>query len=183
MANERRKRLMQEALDETLTQEMRQELYQQLDSDAESAEEYQHLRQVDRILRNAPFERAPKTLALNIMAKLAEGLKQQQLSHLSGLALAMALSLITLLVVPLLMGAVWLFLNAVGNAGALAGLMQTLVRLLALLVAGLDVIVDGAQALLKAHPETPALMLAIVPVVLFWIARSSLFNRTTDSNA
>ena len=184
MANERRKRLMQEALDESLPQDARQELYEELDTDPVSAAEYQRLRQVDRLLRTAPFEHAPKTLALSIMARLAEGLKQQQLSHLSGLALAMALSIVTLVLVPLLMGAAWLFLNAIGSAEALTGLMHTLVRLLTLLLTGIDSLVDGAQMLLKTYPEMPALMLAIVPVMLTWLARSSVFNKSpSDSSA
>ena len=183
MANERRKRLMQEALDEALPQDVRQELYEELDTDPDSAAEYQRLRHVDKLLRTAPFEHAPKTLALTIMARLAEGLSQQQLSHLSGLALALALSIVALIMVPLLMGATWLFLNAIGSAAALTGLMHTLVRMLGTLLAGIDSLVDGAQTLLKTYPEMPALMLAIVPVMLTWLARSKVFNRSSsDTN-
>lgn len=171
MANERQKRLMQEALDEQLEGEARQRLFRELDEDADSNAEYQRLREVDRLLRAAPFERAPKTLALSIMAKLAEGLKQTQLSQLSGLALAIALSIMTIALIPLLVGVSLMFLNAIGSASALAGLLQVVGKMLALVMAGLDSLVAGAQGLLAAYPQTPALMVTLVPVLVFWIAR------------
>lgn len=181
MANARKKRLMQEALDESLEIAARQELFQQLDRDPAEAAEYQRLLMVDRMLRTAPFERAPKTLAMNIMARLAETLKQPQLSHLSGLALALALSLVTIVLVPLLAGAAWLFLNAIGSAAALSALMHTIGKLLALVMAGIDTLVEGAQVLLETYPQTPALMIAILPVMVFWLVRF-MGNRPSDSS-
>jgi len=171
MANERQKRLMQEALDEQIEVEARQRLFQEMEDDPQSSAEYQRLREVDRLLRAAPFERAPKTLALSILAKLAEGLKQPQLSQLSGLALAIALSIMTVVMIPLLVGISALFLSAIGSAAALTGLLQVVGKMLALVMAGLDTLVAGAQGFLAAYPQTPALMVTLVPVLVFWIAR------------
>ena len=72
MANERQKRLMQEALETAPPPEGQRELRQHLDRDAESTAEFSRLKQVDALLRTAPFERAPARLALGIMAKLAQ---------------------------------------------------------------------------------------------------------------
>ena len=56
MATERRKRLMmQEALDEALPQEERQRLFEELDRDPETAGTYRRLRDVDKVLRSAPY--------------------------------------------------------------------------------------------------------------------------------
>jgi hypothetical protein len=185
MANERQKRLMQEALDESIPQEVRQRLMDQLDRDPDGAAAYQRLRQVDRLLRNAPFEHAPKTLAISIMARLAEGLKQQQenLSHISGLALALALALVTVVMLPILVGISWLFLTAIGSAAALASLMESLASITALVAAGVDSLVKGAQNLLATYPQTPALMVTLFPVGVYWLMRSGLMNRPTDTNA
>lgn len=180
MPNERSKRLMQEALDESLEAAARQELFHQLDQDPEGTAEFQRLRQVDRMLRAAPFERAPKALAMNIMARLAETLKQPQLSHLSGLALALALTLVTVVLVPLLISAAWMFLNAIGSAAALAALMHTLSRLLALVLAGVNTLAQSARDFLEAYPQTPALMVTILPVILFWLVRAST-NKSSDT--
>ena len=173
MANERQKRLMQQALDDQLEVESRQPLFRELEEDADTSAEFRRLREVDRLLQSAPFERAPKTLALSIMAKLAEGLKQPQLSQLSGLALALALSVMTLVMIPLLVGVSTLFLNAVGSAAALNGLLQVVGRMLALVIAGLDTLVASAQGLLETYPQTPALMITLVPVLIFWVVRLS----------
>lgn len=179
MANERQKRLMQEALDAQLEGEARQRLFRELDEDANTSAEFQRLRTVDRLLQTAPFERAPKTLALSVMAKLAEGLQQPGLSQLSGLALAIALSVMTVVMIPLLIGLTTLFLNAVGSAEALNGLLQIVGKMLALVIAGLDTLVEGAQGLLETYPQTPALMLTLIPVIVFWVAR---LNRRDPSD-
>lgn len=179
MANERQRRLMQEALDTQLEGEARQQLFHEMEEDTGSSAEFQRLREVDRLLRAAPFERAPKTLALSVMAKLAQGLDRKQLSQLSGLALAIALSIVTLTLVPLLVGVSLLFLNAVGSAAALAGLLQVVGKMLALVIAGLDSLVEGAQGLLATYPQTPALMITLVPVLVFWVAR---LNRRDTSD-
>ncbi len=176
MANQRAKRLMQESLDEALPQDSRQELFTQLDQDPQGAAEYQRLRQVDRMLKVAPYERAPKSLAMHILARLAEGLHQPQLSQLSGLALALALALVALILVPVLVGAAGLFLGAVGSAGALTALMQMLATVVAVVVAALTLLVDGAKAIVATYPQTPSLMFSLVPVGL-WIARSSRAQR------
>ncbi|MCC6614559.1 MAG: hypothetical protein IT320_13850 [Anaerolineae bacterium] len=171
MANQRHRRLMQEALDEQLSLDARQELYRQLDDTPEDAEIYSRLRQVDRLLRTAPMERAPERLALKIMAKLAEGLQTQKLSQTAGLALSLALALLALLMMPLLAALGWLILNSLGNAAVLSGLIKSLSSMLVYLMNGLQTLVESAQQLLQNNPQTPAAVLVLIPIALLWIAR------------
>jgi hypothetical protein len=171
MANERQRRLMQEALDDALTSESLQELYSRLDQDAAESAEFNRLRQVDRLLRAAPFERAPQTLALKIMARLAEGLNPQQLARSSGLALALGLALVTLMLLPLMAGVGWLLLNTVGNAAALNTVIGQIVGLLAAVMNTLESMVKGAQAMLETYPEVPLVMLTTIPIAMFWLFR------------
>jgi len=177
MASEREKRLMQEALDESLSAEARRELFEQLDQDADASVQFNRLRQVDHILKTAPFERAPERLALAIMARLAKA--AEHLPRSSGLALALALALVTLLVLPLLIAAGWLVLAALGSAAALSSALQQVVMLLAMVLGVLKVLVERAQEFIASSPQSAAL-LALIPVALYGLLRG---ERDADSGA
>ncbi len=180
MADERQKRLMQEALDKRLSPEAYEQLRQQLDTDAESSAQFDSLKKLDAMLRSAPFERAPQRLALNIMAKIAEVARQRPISSISGLALALGLALVTLVTLPILVAGVTLFLGAVGSAAALSAIIHQIVNLLALVVAMLEAVVQGAQSVLANYPQAPTLMLAVVPIILFWLIRTTQRKKNDD---
>ncbi len=180
MANERQKRLMQEALDENLTSDALDELQHQLNQDMSAADTFDRLQQVDRMMRNAPHERAPQRLAMNIMARLAQTIKPQQLSRLSGLALALSLSLVALVMMPLLLGIAWFMLSLIGSATALNGLIQGVVTLLAFGMASLEWFVLQVQTFLSANPEVPLFMVALIPISLLWLVRFGPRSRATS---
>jgi hypothetical protein len=173
----RQNRQMQEALDKNLPAESLNELYAQLDQSLTDSAEFARLKQVDRMLRAAPFERAPQGLALKIMARLAEGLQPENLTRSSGLALALGLALVTLLLTPLLAGIGWLILNTLTSAGALGTLIGHIVSLLALVMNSLENLVKGAQEMLKTYPEAPVLVFTLIPIAVFWLARFAWQNR------
>lgn len=172
MANERRNRLLQEALDRALPDETLQQLREQLDRDPETSQAFSRLKQVDDMLRSAPMERAPARLALGIMAKLAQAIKPQQLTSVSGLALALGLSLVVLVALPVLAAAVSLFLAAAGSAAALNAIIQQIANLMALVVAMLDALVKGAQSVLTNYPQAPLLLVSVVPIIAYWLLRT-----------
>jgi anti-sigma factor RsiW len=177
MANERQRRLMQEALDNTLSPEGLQELRARLDQDATETAEFNRLRHIDRLLRAAPFERAPQTLALKIIARLAAGLDPQQVTRASGLALALGLALVTLALLPLMATIGWLILNTVGNASALSALISHIAGLLAAFMNTLQAMVKGAQIVLDTYPELPVVMLTTIPIAVFWLLRFAADTR------
>jgi anti-sigma factor RsiW len=183
MANEQHKRLMQEALDENLSAESLQQLYGELDREPENADEFSRLKRVDRLLKSAPMERAPQTLALNIMARLAEGLQTHRLTRNSGLALALALAIVSALLLPALAALGWLILNALGSAGALTQAISQIVGLLGVVMAALDGLAKGAQDVLATYPEVPIVMVTLIPISLFWLARFALQNRQQQEEA
>ena len=183
MANEQHRRLMQEALDERLTPEAQHEFLKQLNEEPEAVAEFDRLRRVDQLLQTAPMERAPQRLALSIMARLAETLKsKEQLSRTSSLALALGLALVVLVALPLLVASAWLFLSAVGSAEALSSLIQSVVGLLTILIGMLEVFVQQAQTMVADYPEAPALLVAIVPVAMFWLLRYMMNQQSDDSD-
>jgi hypothetical protein len=168
---------MQEALDDSLTQEALQDLHARLDVDPAESAHFHQLRQVDRLLRTAPFERAPQTLALRIMAQLAEGLSKQQLTRSSGLALALGLILVTLTLLPLMAGIGWLILNVMGSASMVSTLIQQIAGLLGAVMNTLQATVNGAQAVLDTYPELPAVIITTIPIGLFWLLRVAVDTR------
>ncbi|MBZ0296652.1 MAG: hypothetical protein K8L99_29090 [Anaerolineae bacterium] len=181
MANARQRQLMQEALDDNLAPEALNELYDGLNQDAATADQFDRLKQVDRMMRNAPHERAPQYLALRIMQRLAESIKPEQLTRLSGLALALSLSLVTLLVMPLLVGIGWLLLTVIGSAAALNSLIQHVVQLLAIGISIMELFVRQVQTFISANPEVPVVMLSLIPISLVWLLRFAPRDRATNA--
>ncbi len=173
----RQNRLMQEALDKNLPAEALNELYAQIDQSSADTDEFNRLKQVDRMLRAAPYQRAPQGLALKIMARLAEGLQPENFTRSSGLALALGLAVIALVLTPLLAGIGWLILNVIGNASALSSLIAQVVSVMALVLNSLDSLVRNAQEMLQTYPEVPALMLTLIPIGAFWLAHFAWQNR------
>ncbi len=182
MANEQQKQLMQEALDENLSPEMQSELFNHLEQDTRDAETFDRLKQVDHMLRTAPHERAPHSLARNIMAKLAESLNPQQLSRISGLALALGLSLVAAVLMPLLVAAGWLVLTALGSADALSSAVSQIVALLSVGITLLETVVQQIQTFMTANPGLPALMLLLIPASVLWLWRYLPRNRNSSPN-
>jgi hypothetical protein len=182
MANERqRQRLMQEALDERLNPEAYEELQQRLQTNESEAEEFARLNRVDRMLRTAPHERAPQRLALEIMARLARDLSPQQMSHLAGLALALGLALVTLVALPLLLSLSYILLSALGSAG-LNESIHSVVSVLAWIIAAMEAVVQRLQGLLGTYPAAPLVVVAMIPLSLYWLLRT-LSRRASDSES
>jgi ferric-dicitrate binding protein FerR (iron transport regulator) len=132
MTDERQKRLMHEALDDHLPPEALDELYTGLNADPQGATVFERLRTVDRLLKEAPFEGAPQTLALRVLAKIAE-LRPEQLRRGAGLALALGIGLAALLLLPLMGALGWLLINVLSNPAAA---VSTVIGILSSLMGG-----------------------------------------------
>jgi hypothetical protein len=178
MGNERNRRLMQEALDENLTPDARQKLFEQLNQDPNESAAYSRLRQVDAVLKTAPFEHAPKRLALSIMARLAEGVKKQ--TGVSGLALALALALVTLVATPLLLAAGWMVLSALASTAIMGEILKQIVNLLTIIVSALQLFITEAQEIVSTNPQAPALAAAIVALAVGGLAGYAYYNNRSS---
>jgi len=172
MADERQRQLMQEALDQSLSPDLLQKLRQELDGDPSGSQQYNRLKRVDDMLRSAPYERAPARLALGIMAKLAQTMIPRQLSTSSSAAVALGLAMVVMVALPVLTVAISLFLSAMGSAAALNAILQQIANLLALVVAMLDALVQGAQSVLQNYPQAPLLILTVTPIILYWLIKA-----------
>ncbi len=167
MAEERQKRLMQEALDDQLSPNALDELYAGLDSDPHGASAFERLRTVDRLLKSAPLEGAPQTLALRVLAKIAE-IKPEQLRRGAGLAMALGLGLVALLLLPLLGALGWLLVNVLSNPAAA---VSAVIGVLGSLVAAVQSAIASVQTALASSPLVPAALIGLVPAGLLVLRR------------
>ncbi len=159
MTDERQTRQMHEALDDQLAPEALDELYTGLDADPQGASVFERLRAVDRLLKEAPFEGAPQTLALRVLAKIAE-IKPEQLRRGAGLALALGIGLAALLLLPLMAALGWLIVSVLSNPAAA---VSVVISVLASLAGWVIAMVQSAQAALQTSPLIPAALVALVP--------------------
>lgn len=171
MAQDRRQLLMQEALDENLTPEAQKLLGQYLEKDAEAAQQYNRLKQVDQLFRSAPFERAPARLALSIMARIAEQVKMQPQDNLAALALSLSLSTVILVMMPALLAASWLVVNAMADPELLIHIVEQAVALLVMMIEAMKLLLDEVQQLIHENPEMAAAVAALIPLTLLGFVR------------
>jgi hypothetical protein len=174
MANDRLQRLMQESLDEMLSPEQQEELAHTLDRNAAEYDEYSQLERVHQLLSLAPHERAPQRLAATIMARISVMVQEEQKIELETLpseAVAVALSLVAIVTMPLLVAASWLILNAAADPNLLDVIFQQIIAALLLVINMLKVFLEQAQALVSSNPELAMVMLALLPITLLGIAQ------------
>jgi hypothetical protein len=104
------------------------------------------------------------------MARLAESVPELK-ARVSSLALALGLTLVFVILLPLLVAAGWLILSVFGSASALSSAIQQLTMLLTMVIGVLTVLVEKVQTLVTTSPEAPAALLALIPVSVLWLAR------------
>jgi len=143
MADERQTRRMHEALDDQLAPDELDALYHGLDGDQRDASLFERLRTVDRMLKEAPFEDAPQTLALRVLAKIA-------------------------VLMPLFAALGWLIIQVLSNpAAAVSAVISVLGSLAGVILAA----VQSVQAALLNSPLIPAALLGAIPAGLLLLRR------------
>ena len=177
---------MQKALDNELAPEEQSELRQHLDANSSDAGMFQQLKRVDAALQNPPHERAPHRLAATIMARLAdmaESMDPRQLSRISGLALALALGLVALVLMPVLIALGYAILTAIGSAAGLNTLIQGIVGVLVLVLDVFATLIQSLQTFFAVNPGLLLVMLGLIPVSLIGLLRIAPRKRaTTDAS-
>lgn len=174
MATEAQKRLMQEALDSQLTPEALRDLRKQLDEDHDAMGQYARLKMVDDILKTAPAERAPQRLAISIMtriAQMAEEMNAKPEDSPERIEIALAMALVVLITLPLMVASVTLYLNQAGSEDALNAVLSQIIDLLSVVLELLETLVQGAQSLINDYPEIAAVLVAIIPLLGYWLMR------------
>jgi anti-sigma factor RsiW len=161
---------MQERLDEELDEARARELVQHLESDAEAAEENQKLEQVHQLLDKAPPMRAPQRLAATIMARLTQTLKAQamkkDLAPDVRLALMLSVSTVTVTMMPVMLAASYLVMNAWRNPKLLTQVIYRIIAMQAMMIDALVILMEEAEDLLQDDPELAPVAVSLIPVTL-----------------
>lgn len=178
MTEDRKLRLMQEALDEALTEQTQLELESVLDQEPDAARRYNKLERAEMLLRSVKHERAPERLALTIMARLGETLmdeaEKQQESPFTEASLQMAMTMVTVATLPLMIGASWLLLNAQANPEAFEAILEEVAALFILMIDVMTVMLEQAQAEFEENPEAAMALIALMPAALLTLVKMVL---------
>lgn len=170
MTDNRKRQLMQDALDKALSPEAEQELNLILDSDPEEAAQFDRLQRLDLLLSTAPHERAPERLAITIMARLAEAAKTetkvQVAPEITEEMMQTAIQLVTVAALPMLVGAGWMLLNAQSDPEMLETVLYHVAALLMLVMDVMEVMMEKAQSVYAEDPELAMALLTMIPVLL-----------------
>lgn len=175
MANDRQRRLMQAALDGALSEEERKELFGHLEEDKRSTREFNRLKRVDDVLSTAPMQRAPQRLAATIMARLAASIEAEakakmELEHFeldsTQQLIAVAISLVSVVTMPMLIGASWMILHASDHPERLDSAFQQVVASMLVSIDMIDVFLDKAMELASDDPEMALALLSLMPDTL-----------------
>lgn len=168
---ERKQQLMQESLDEALNPTTLAELSDMLSENPQTADEYHRLQKVDEMLRVAPFERAPKRLALTIMARIAQSVQEQTkpTSEIDIATLQVAVQLVTVATLPLLVGAGYMLLNSQTDPEAIEVVIEQVAMMLIMVINVIDVMIDQAKETAQEDPEAALAMLTLLPTTLLTI--------------
>ena len=164
------RQLIQQKLDGELAGEREEELQDVLQRDQEAAEESAKLEQVHDKLRHAPHMRAPSHLAATIMARLAQTIEAQaQLKPLPlevRSALMMSLSMVQFVMMPMMLAASYMVVNAMASPQILIRVMQRTIALQLMMIRSLIVLLEEIEVMIKKDPDMAPVAMSLVPVAL-----------------
>lgn len=162
----RQRQLLQQAIDPPTSDADRADFLHALDDSPTLAGEVNALRQADRLLRRTSAQsglaHAPETFAVRVMHGLRLGAPARQSMRPSGLALAIALGLVALLIAPAILLLTWTALILLIQAAVSGALFTTLSAIAYALDAALDTLVRAARLLLFTYPYLPALAIVLI---------------------
>ncbi|MGB1285868.1 MAG: hypothetical protein ACPG7F_04980 [Aggregatilineales bacterium] len=163
-------RMMQEQLDGVLDTEAAELLFQNLDEDTQAAGQYERLETVDMALKRAPMARAPQHLAAVIMARLSEQVEAQaeiqELPEELRQAIMMSISTVTMSMMPVMVAASWLVLNAHRNPVLLRHTIERVVLLQVLMIDALLVVLDEMERVVNEAPDMAPVAMSLLPVLM-----------------
>jgi len=181
MTDDRKLRMMQDALDGELSPEEELEFTGLLKEEPQTATRYSKMERAETLLRDAGLrhERAPERLALTIMARLGETimLEAEQLDELDEMTEAtmhIAMTMVTISTLPLMVGASWMILNARANPKAFEAILTEVAALYIMVLDVMRMMLDDVQSLYKTDPERAMATLALMPLTLLTLVRQVL---------
>ncbi len=163
-------RMIQEQLDGLLDEERAEELFEHLEREPDAAEEAVQLETVHSLLLNAPAARAPQHLAATIMARLAQTIEEQaQMKPLPAevrMGLMMSASLVTLVMMPNMLAATYLVLNARRSPSQITKAVSRTIMLQVMMIDALVVLLEEIEEMIERDPRMAPVAMSLIPVAL-----------------
>ena len=164
------RRMMQEQLDGQLKPEAEEVLYEHLQEDEEAAEEHAKLETVHQTLATAPSLRAPSRLAATIMARLAKTIeaqaKMEPLPQEVELALMLTTSIVQMMMMPVMLAASYMVLNAQYSPQLLTRIMERSIALIVMMIEGLVVLLEEVERMIEKDPDMAPVAMSLIPTAL-----------------
>jgi hypothetical protein len=164
------RQLMQEKLDGELDPQNVEELLHHLQTNTQAAEEQVQLEQLHHVLNRAPSMRAPSRLAATIMAKLAKKIEAQaQMKPLPEevrLALQLTLSIVQMAMMPMMIAASYLVMNAAHDPAILSRVMERTIALMVMMIKGLVVMLEEIERMIEKDPQMAPVAMSLIPIAL-----------------
>jgi len=163
-------RMIQEQLDGLLDEERAEELFEHLEREPDAAQEAVQLESVHSILLTAPAVRAPQHLAATIMARLSQTIEAQaQMKPLPAevrMGLMMSASLVTLVMMPNMLAATYLVLNAKRSPLYITNVLSRTIMLQVMMIDVLVILLEEIEDMIERDPSMAPVAMSLIPVAL-----------------
>ncbi|MEM9953949.1 MAG: hypothetical protein AAF846_20235 [Chloroflexota bacterium] len=164
------RRMMQEQVDGQLDAQEEEVLHQHLQKDEQAAEEHAKLESLHHQLATAPARRAPNRLAATIMARLAKTIelqaKQEPLPQEVEMALMLTTSIVQMLMMPTMLAASYMVLNAQYSPKLLTRVMERSIALIVMMIEGLVVLLEEVEYMIRKDPDMAPVAMSLIPTAL-----------------
>lgn len=164
------RRMMQEQLDGELNAQLERELHEHLQKEPQAAEEQAKLEELHHTLATAPAMRAPSRLAATIMARLAKTMERQAQTEPMPkevqLALMLTISIVQMAMMPVMMAASYMVLNAQYNPEILTRVLERTIALVVMMIDGLVVLLEEIEDMIEKDPDMAPVAISLIPVAL-----------------
>lgn len=164
------RRMMQEKLDGQLDAQTQEALQEHLQLDEQAAEEHAKLETLHYKLATAPAMRAPSRLAATIMARLAKTVEAQAelepMPQEVQMALMLTVSIVQMMMMPVMLAASYMVLNAQYSPQLLTRVMERSVALIVMMIDGLVILLEEVERMIDEDPDTARVAMSLIPVAL-----------------
>lgn len=169
----RYQQLMQEKLDGQLDEAKAAELWEYLQDDHDAAAAHAQLEALHQLLEHTPAMRAPKRLAVTIMARLSQYVEAeaqaQKLPEELRLGVMLSTAIVSIAMMPTMLAASQMVLVAQRDPRVLLNATYQSIALVKVMIDGLLVLMDEIEQEIRHDPEKAPMMMRLIPVALLSI--------------
>lgn len=165
---QRNQQQMNEALDHSLSDEEMATLHARIAASDETAEQWDHLRQTDELLRTTPMVEAPVGFADRVMAMIATMPLPGFAKKNPSVGIALGLLVAGLFTIPVFSVALLIILSVITNPGAILTFATALFHAAGYIISLITDIIGQIESRATGTPVLIALVTTMIPVTLLW---------------